>query len=226
VPPSVTLIHTVAGLAPVFNGLAREVLPIGTHVVHVVDEDLLQDTIRRGSIADDTRSRLAAYVDFAAESGADAVMVTCSSVGPVVDALAPRAALPVIRVDVAMADQAVQGGQRIGVLGTLATTLEPTAALIRARAAAAGRDVVVEARVAEGAFEALQRGDTVEHDRRVTALMQELLGRVDVMVLAQASMARVAEQLPADVQRAPILTSPRLGVERLRTVLEQNVVAR
>ncbi|MBV9173777.1 MAG: Asp/Glu/hydantoin racemase [Chloroflexi bacterium] len=227
VPPNVTLIHTVAGLAPVFNGLAREVLPSGTRVVHVVDEDLLQDTIRRGSIADETRSRLASYVDFAAQSGADAVMVTCSSVGPVVDALTDSSSsnnrVPLMRVDLAMADEAVQRGARIGVLGTLKTTLEPTAALIRARALAAGRTVTVEARVADGAFEALQGGDTEEHDRRVMAVMQELLGRVDVLVLAQASMARVADQLPQDGRRVPILTSPRLGVERLRSLLEQQI---
>jgi Asp/Glu/hydantoin racemase len=118
-----------------------------------------------------------------------------------------------------MADEAVQRGSRIGVLGTLTTTLEPTAALIRSRASAAGRDVTVDARVAEGAFEALQRGDTSEHDRRVMAVMQELLDRVDVLVLAQASMARVADQLPSDGRRVPILTSPRLGVERLKSVL-------
>jgi Asp/Glu/hydantoin racemase len=204
----------------VFNSLAREVLPAGTRPVHIVDEELLQDTIRNGQIGQQTRTRLQGYVDFAQRSGAQAVLVTCSSVGPVVDEIAPQASLPVLRVDQAMADEAVRLGPRIGVLGTLATTLEPTAALIRARAEHAGRQVSVDARLAEGAFTALQNGDTAEHDRRVLSALQDLLGRVDVIVLAQASMARVADQLTAE-QRGdvPILTSPRLGVERLAAVL-------
>jgi Asp/Glu/hydantoin racemase len=216
----VTLIHTVAGLAPVFNSLARDVLPPGTRIVHLVDEELLQDTIRRGSIAHQTRSRLRDYVEFAGRSGADAVMVTCSSVGPVVDELAPDAGVPVVRVDTAMADEAVRIGARVGVLGTLSTTLQPTAELIRARA---GREVHVDARLAEGAFEALQAGDTAEHDRRVLAALSELLARVDVVVLAQASMARVAELLPSGERRVPILTSPRLAVERLARLLDAAV---
>lgn len=218
---SVTLIHTVAGLAPVFNSLGREVLEPGTRIVHVVDEDLLQDTIRDGTISSETRARLAGHVRSASEAGSDAVMVTCSSVGPVVDDLSDATSVPLLRVDVAMADEAVRVGQRVGVLGTLSTTLEPTAGLIRRRAAAANRDVRVDARVATGAFEALQAGDTAEHDRRVLAALQDLLAVSDVVVLAQASMARVADQLPADARRVPILTSPRLGVERLAAVLRE-----
>jgi Asp/Glu/hydantoin racemase len=211
---TVALIHTVAGLAPVFNSLVRDALPT-TRAVHIVDEDLLQDTIRNGVIRDETRARLRDYVTFAEKSGARAVMVTCSSVGPAVDEIAAHAALPVLRVDAAMADEAVRKGRRIGVLGTLGTTLEPTAALIRTRA---GDNAEITVRLAEGAFEALQRGDTDEHDRRVLTALHELLESSDVIVLAQASMARVVDQLPEQERRVPILTSPRLGVERLAEV--------
>jgi Asp/Glu/hydantoin racemase len=219
--PAVAFVHTVAGLAPTFNVLARDVLPPATRTVHIVDEDLLQDTIRNGAIRPPTRERLQAYVEFAQRMGVQAVMVTCSSVGPVVDEIAPGAGLPVLRVDTAMADEAVRLGRQIGVLGTLSTTLEPTAALIRARAAQAGREVHVEARVAEGAFAALQQGQTAEHDRRVLEVARALLGQVDVLVLAQASMARVLEQLPAAERSVPVLSSPQLGVQRLAAVLAE-----
>jgi hypothetical protein len=43
--------------------------------------------------------------------------------------------------------------------------------------------------------------------------------RVDVIVLAQASMARVVQGLPEKDRRVPILSSPRLAVERLAQVI-------
>ena len=42
--------------------------------------------------------------------------------------------------------------------------------------------------------------------------------QVDVVVLAQASMARVLPHLPEDL-RDKFLTSPRLGMERVKTAL-------
>ena len=217
---SVVLVHTVAGLAPVFNSLARELLPSGTRAVHLVDENLLQDTIRDGAISDHTRQRLRDYVAFAGHSGAAAMLVTCSSVGPAVETIASDASLPVLRVDTAMADQAIQLGSRIGVLGTLSTTLQPTADLIRDRADRAGKSVTVDARLAEGAFQALQAGQTEEHDARVLDTLRQLQHGVEVVVLAQASMARVTDQLSANERTVPILTSPRLAIERLVSLLE------
>jgi hypothetical protein len=118
-----------------------------------------------------------------------------------------------------MAERAVAVGARIGVLATLRSTLEPTGALIRRVAADAGRTIEVRERVAEGAFEALSGGDTDRHDRLVGAALRELVGWADVVVLAQASMARVADGLGPEDRSVPILTSPRLGVERVREVL-------
>ena len=51
--------------------------------------------------------------------------------------------------------------------------------------------------------------------------LRVLANRNDVIVLAQASMARAlggADAVEADGRSVPVLTSPRLGVERLRDV--------
>ena len=66
-----------------------------------------------------------------------------------------------------------------------------TANLIRRQARDAGRAVEVEAILVEGAFAALQAGRAAEHDERVLAALEDLLRRSDVVVLAQASMARL-----------------------------------
>jgi Asp/Glu/hydantoin racemase len=214
----VALIHTVGSLAPVFDGLVREALP-DVETSDTVDERLLEETIAAGRIPDAVARRLEGHVDRAVRDGADLVLVTCSSMGPVVEAITARSEVPVLRVDEAMADAALAVGGRIGVIATLATTLEPTADVVRRRAAESGRSagaVEIVRRLVEGAFAELKAGNLERHDELVRAGLRELLPRVDVVVLAQASMARVAGQLTADdTMGKPILASPRLAVERV-----------
>ena len=58
-------------------------------------------------------------VQSAHEAGADAVMVTCSSIGPGVEVARQLLDLPIFRIDEAMAESAVNVGTRIGVAATL-----------------------------------------------------------------------------------------------------------
>jgi hypothetical protein len=110
-----------------------------------------------------------------------------------------------------MAEMAVHTGTRIGVAATVRTTLEPTVALLVERAIAANRDIEIDPELCEGAFEALLSGDTARHDELVTAGILALRKRVDVVVLAQASMLRVAEKM--DLTGKPkVLSSPELAV--------------
>lgn len=206
------LIHTVTSLTDTFDTLAAELIP-DVEVFHIVDESLLSLTREEGRLSPQTKRRVADYVASAETAGADVVLVTCSSVGPGVDATQPFATVPLLRVDQAMVDDAVRRGKRVGVLATLASTLEPTAELVRRRAEAAGRDVEVIARVCEGAFDAVKRGDTERHDALVREGLVELMDEVDVVVLAQASMARVADQLSDGERRVPVLSSPRPAME-------------
>lgn len=215
---SLGLIHTSATLVPVFQQLCRASLP-GVATFNIVDDSLIRDVIAAGYLTPAVSRRVAGHVGAAEAAGADLILVTCSSIGAAVEASAPLSAVPVLRVDQPMADRAVQMGRRVGVVATLGTTLEPTADLIRRRAAAASRPIEMETRLCEGAFEALMSGDAAAHDAKVAAALQELSGRVDVIVLAQASMARVADALPADRRRVPILASPPIAIEHLARIL-------
>ena len=211
-------IHTVAGLPQVFKDLSNELLP-GIDVFHIVDESLLQNTIRLNQLSKSTIRRLIGYLASAEEAGADLIMVTCSSVGPAVDLGRSMVNIPVFRVDEPMADLAVQTGRKIGVAATLETTLNPTAALIKSKAARAGKDVEVISKLCVGAFEAVISGDTAGHDSIVSAGLRELMPQVDVIVLAQASMARVVQGIPEKDRRVPVLSSPRLAVEHLAQII-------
>lgn len=215
---TLALIHTSATLVPIFQQLCKAQLP-DVATFNIVDDSLVAAIRRQGSLTADIARRVGAYIASAEAGGADHVLVTCSSIGPAVEASAPFAGVPVLRVDQPMADAAVQTGRRIGVIATLSTTLEPTADLVRRRAARAGREIELTARLCDGAFEALMAGDAATHDRIVAAALRELAGEVDVILLAQASMARVVDTLaPAD-RRVPILASPPTAIAHLATVL-------
>lgn len=212
------LIHTSATLVPVFAQLCKAKLP-HVETFNIVDDSLVRAIGERGSLTADIARRVTSYIESAESGGADFILVTCSSIGPAVEAAAPLCAVPVLRVDQPMADQAVQIGQRVGVIATLPTTLHPTADLVNRRAAAAGKRVGVTSRLCEGAFEALMAGDAEKHDAMVAAALRELSEQVDVIVLAQASMARVVDTLASADRRVPILASPGIAIEHLATLL-------
>ena len=212
------LIHTSATLVPVFQELCNKYLK-DVNVFNIVDDSLIKDVISKGELTAHTARRVVDYVGSAEAAGADFVMVTCSSIGAAVETAAGLTAVPVLRVDQPMADLAVQSGTKIGVIATLPTTLAPTSDLVRRRAEAAGKEIELTSRLCEGAFDALMSGDSTRHDRMVADALKELSGEVDVILLAQASMARVVGQLPAAAKRVPILASPELAVEHLASVL-------
>ncbi|MBD0329989.1 MAG: aspartate/glutamate racemase family protein [Thermoleophilia bacterium] len=218
--PTIGFVHTVLTLSATFSALAKELVP-GSDVFHIADESLLGVTRRTGTLSPATKRRVLGHILSAADAGADAVVVTCSSIGPAVDAAHDFVPVPVVRIDEAMADEAVRIGSQIGVLATLRTTLEPTAALVERRAREAGTQVEVVSRLAEGAFEALSAGEADRHDELVRGALRELALEVDVVVLAQASMARVAETLTDDERPVPILASPRLGMQRVAELVAQ-----
>lgn len=212
----VCLVHTVPTLATVFDELLTAHVP-GVKASHLVDETLLADTVSHGMLPR-TRRRLVDLVARAEEYGAQAVLVTCSTLGEVAELTRPFVGVPVYRVDAPMAAQALESGTRIGVLATLRSTMEPTCRLIEREARARGRAAVLTTSVCAGAFEALRAGRAAEHDTVVAAEARRLSANVDVLVLAQASMARVIDALPPGSIEIPVLSSPRSAVQQLAEV--------
>jgi len=211
---TLAFIHTGQVLVPVFAQLAKENLS-GIDVFHMLDESLIRNTITAGKLTKTTIRRLALMIESARQGGADAVMVTCSSIGQAAEIARKQFDIPILRIDQAMAEKAVEMGGRIGVAATLRTTLEPTIALIRDTAAQAGREIEIVPMLSDGAFECPIAGDAVRHDSMLTESLTQLSKEVDVIVLAQASMARVAAQFDGR-GGPPILSSPELGIRRIR----------
>lgn len=211
--PRVCVLHTVAALPAVFDPLLRELAP-GVRAYHMVDESLLADTVAHGPLPR-TNARLASHLTHAEAAGAQAVLVTCSSVGPAAESARPLLGIPVYRVDEPMAAEAVRIGPRIGVLATLASTLDPTASLIRRQAETAGVDIALTTSTCDGAYRARLAGGQAEHDELIATEALRLAAENDVLVLAQASMAAAVGSLPDGAIDVPVLTSPRSGTAQL-----------
>ncbi|MBD8489802.1 Asp/Glu/hydantoin racemase [Echinicola sp. CAU 1574] len=213
------LIHTSATLVPIFQHLCDEYLT-DIKVFNIVDDSLIKDVISKGKLTPQTARRVVNYVGSAEIAGADHIMVTCSSIGAAVETAAELSGVPVLRVDQPMADLAIKTGRKIGVVATLPTTLEPTADLVRRRAKVFGKDILLTSKLCEGAFEALMGGQAKKHDEMVSKALKELSQEVDVILLAQASMARVVDTLDEADKKVPIVASPPEAVKYLAEILK------
>ena len=212
------LVHTSATLVPVFAALCDKYLP-NVKVFNIVDDSLIKNTIACGELTASTSRRVVNYAGSAEGAGADFILFTCSSIGPAVETAALLTGVPVLRVDQPMADKAVQSGKRIGVIATLSTTLEPTSDLVRRRAVAAGKEIELVPVLCEGAFDALMNGDAATHDATVAKALKELVTKVDVILLAQASMGRVVDTLDEADKVIPILASPTIAIQHIASLL-------
>ena len=208
------LVHTVPPLVDVFNRLGAELLP-RVELMHIVDEPLRVLERQPDHLTGEILARLESHIALAERVGASAALVTCSTLSPIVAQVRPKFTIPVMAIDEAMIAQAVATGSRIGVVATAASTLEPTRHLLQARAGVLGKKVEVDMVLAENALPALLAGDSTTHDSLVKAAVLELAQRVDVIVLAQASMARVLDVMSESERGAPILSSPHLALEKV-----------
>lgn len=212
------VLHTAPFVVGMFKTLLEGRYP-GLESFHVVDESLIQDARRHGGMVPGIVRRIAAQVALAQEAGAEVILFTCSSTSPAVNTVRQLVDVPIIKIDDSMMAKAVTLGSRVGLLCTSKTTVAPSEGLIREHAAAKGRDVAISTVVDNVAYFALREGDKAGHDAAVKAAADRLAGSVDVLVLAQASMAHLAAELAAELT-VPVLESPSLCVEGLAAYLD------
>jgi Asp/Glu/hydantoin racemase len=213
------ILHTTPVTVEPLKELAGELIP-GCKVLNFMDDTILPQLADNGGRLEDVEERLCAYAVYAEQLGADCILNACSSVGDVVSKMRNAVAIPVVRIDEAMAERAVQMGAKIGVAATLNTTLQPTLNLLTSKAAEAGKAVHFTPVLAESAYRKLVSGDKEGHDTELAKALAGLVQEADAVVLAQASMARVVGMLPEEA-RPRFLASPRLGMERVKQVMDE-----
>ena len=144
---------------------------------------------------------------------ADIILCTCSSIAQIAVDLAPKYALPILRIDKPMAEKAVLMADNIIVLASLETTLESSVKIIKQAAQENNKNPKVVAHVCQGAWSYFEADDYKNYFKTIANCIDNLANQADVIVLAQASMADAKNYVKANI---PILSSPELA---LRAVL-------
>jgi Asp/Glu/hydantoin racemase len=220
-PKRLAVLHTsfvFINVEPVFKDLFKELLPeVG--IVDFVDSDVLAAVNRDGGINQSHIRRMVHLAQAAEDAGVDLIFSACSSLGPSIDVARKMVHTPIIKIDDAMTQRAVELGSTIGVMATVPTTLPPTLELLNQQSQAQNKPIVTKTHLVEGAWSVLMGGDRARYDRMVADGAQALAPQVDLIVLAQASMSRLAPMLSSETGKQ-VLSSPRLAVEYVRSLLE------
>ncbi len=171
--------------------------PDGVRLSHAVRPDLLAAAEAEGltpGIAAATAEALGALAE---GEGTDAVLLTCSTLGPA--AMAAGA----IRADAALAEAAAAGGGTVEVLCAAPSTLTATAELFGAAAGRSGARVTI--RLVPDAWRLFHAGDHAAYFERIARDAEA--SRAAVVALAQASMAPAA-----GLTARPVLTCPQAAL--------------
>lgn len=214
---SIAIIQTSAVSSAELKALCAEILP-GVTVYQIIDDSLIKEVNDNGGPTLGVKRRMYQYYQQADSLGVDAILNQCSSVGEVADAIKPFVSVPVVRIDEAMAERAVSLGKRIGVVATVSSTVGPSMRLIEQKAREAGREIELNLHLVKDAMMILiEKGDVETHNSMVLTEVEAAAKDCDVVVLAQGSMT-VLLPLLGHI-RKPVLTSPRMGIERMKDVL-------
>ncbi|RWA53430.1 Asp/Glu/hydantoin racemase [Cupriavidus sp. UYMSc13B] len=208
----IAFVHTVGFLVDDFKRLMLAQLP-DVDCFHILNESLLQDLLR-GSEPALIHRRVVKQVHLAIDAGADLVVMTCSSTSPAIDIARQMVNRPILKIDDPMAAEAVNYGPRIGLLCTATSTVAPSTSLLLAHAELQSRAVAIHPHVNADAYRALMVGDRATHDALVHESAARLARDVDVLVLAQASLAPLRDSMAAELD-CPVLSSPPLLMREL-----------
>lgn len=215
----IALIHALRHSPPPIEAAFARAWP-AARLMNLLDDSLSADLAREGSLTAAMTERFLALSRYAAGTGADGILFTCSAFGPCIEAVASRhAPMPVLKPNEAMIEEACAAARaaagsgrrpRIGLLASFAPTLESMPPEFPG-------DVELVPALAAGALAALDAGDAAAHDR-LAAEAARGLADCDVIALAQFSLARAAPAVEAAAGR-PVFTTPDSAVRTLRRLL-------
>ena len=188
-------------------------------IYNIMDDSLLVDTRTYDGMTPKIASRMYNFAKAAEASGAEGIIVTCTSVNQATKIIRPFLNIPIINIEEPVAEMAVEKGKRIGILATLPTSPAAIGRVIQEKADEQGKEIEIINSVVDGAFDVLCSGDRERHDQMVRDALYELAKKVDVIAFAQISMSL----LQFDPVEVPVCKIGPSGFERIKKLMNQQI---
>jgi hypothetical protein len=170
--------------------------------VNLLDESLYADVPQDGTLSPLLYGRVATLLNHCVGSGADGIVFTGTTFGPAIEAVRPLK-VPLLRVEEAMAEQAVGMGRDI----LLVCSAKRAMPVIRGSLEAAAQRQNLTPRISElwvsGAKDALAQGGMEAHDRLI-AREVEASGHAGTIVIGQISMVGAGAYLSPEIMRRTV----------------------
>lgn len=189
---TIALIHTVKPVLNQFSNLLRSSINDDLTIYEIYDDFLAINPNHIGYFSEINKRRLFNDIENCNLSGADLIIVTCSTLTPIVKNIRQFFDIPIIAIDDAMCQEAILSGSKIRVLATAKSTIAPTVNKLKEEALKKGKFVEIVSSDYPEAYEAMKKGNISLHDQILRDILKEITG-YDVIVLAQASMAHLSE---------------------------------
>lgn len=186
----IACLHTAASNIEIFGKAASALQLDAGDISHAVHSELLEAAEKQGGLTPAIETATLHIIQNLITE-ADAVLVTCSTLGAIADSGRTGFAKPVLRTDRALAEQALESGLSVSVLCTAPTTLEPTTELFRQ--VFTNAQVAPDIRLIDGAWDLFRTGEIKAYERAIADAANAVHDTgSQLVVLAQTSMANAA----------------------------------
>lgn len=187
-------------------------------IYNIVDDSLLKDTTASGGMTPTIAKRILNYAISAEQSGANGIIVTCTSINEATQYARRFLNIPMIGIEEPAAEQAVLSGNTLGVLATLPTSPAAICRTIDRYAEMHKKTIKKTISIVDGAFDVLCTGNRALHDEMVNSALIKLSKEVDVIVFAQISMSLLKHE-PLDM---PICKIGNSGFKKIKELMLGN----
>jgi len=213
----IALIHALThSIAPINDAFV--LMWPGATRINLLDDSLSADLAANDGVLEETmHRRFEILADYAASTGANGILFTCSAFGSCIERAARKhSGMPVLKPNEAMIAEAVAAvrspGGSIGLIASFAPTLVSMPPEFPPA-------ISLQSELVEDAMRALNAGDGPAHDAAVVAAALRLRANgASVIALAQFSMARAATAVE-QATGLPVFTTPASAIRFLRRQL-------
>ena len=217
---TIALIHTVKPVLNQFSELLKSTIDEELITYDLYDDFLAIDPTNLGYFSKNNKRRLYNDVENCSITGADMIVVTCSTLTPIVTEIRPFFNVPIIAIDDAMCEEAISSGNKIRVLATAKSTIQPTVSKLKEEALKQGKKIEIVSSDLPVAYEAMKKGDLKLHDELLLDVIKDITN-FDVIVLAQASMAHLADK-GTQLSGLKVLGSVNSCINNIAKILKEN----